>query len=163
MNGQEVPIGKGLFTVYLPDTPNQVIYKKGDKILFYYGEKLSEREYQQRYGVFTAPYAIGSRMRPDAPVVDAALFRTIAALANHKPPSQCNTIFEAAYPTSERTGRFRYAIVAKKISEVDKKFMLIMEELTKCMVEDQQIIQHNPKERKNQHGILNICIRYQCQ
>ena len=47
-------------------------------------------------------------------MVDAALFRTISALANHKPPSQCNAVFEAAYPTNERTGRFNYAIVAKK-------------------------------------------------
>ena len=114
VDGVQKSIGKGLFTAYVPDEPNDIIYKKGDKILFYYGEKLSEREYQQRYGAFTAPYAIGSHIRPDAPVVDAALFRTISALANHKPPSQCNAVFEAAYPTNERTGRFNYAIVAKK-------------------------------------------------
>ena len=114
VNGVEQPIGKGLFAAFTEDDPNRVIYKQGDKILYYYGEYLDEREYQQRYGRFTAPYAIGSQIRPDAPVVDAALFRTVAALANHKPPTQCNATFEAVYPTSRRTGHFDYAIVASK-------------------------------------------------
>ena len=43
-----------------------------------------------------------------------ALFRTVAALANHKPPTQCNAVFEAVYPTAQRTGHFNYAIVATK-------------------------------------------------
>ena len=38
--------------------------------------------------------------------MDAALFRTVAALANHKPPTQCNAGFTAVYPY--------YAIVATK-------------------------------------------------
>ena len=88
MNGVQKSIGKGLFAAFLEDDPNKVIYDQSDKILYYYGEMLNDREYEQRYVIFTAPYAIGSHERPNAPVVDAALFRTVASLANHKPPTQ---------------------------------------------------------------------------
>ena len=51
---------------------------------------------------FTAPYAIGSTLGPNikAPIVDAALFTTVAALENHKTPTHCNSVFQAVYPSS---------------------------------------------------------------
>ena len=42
------------------------------------------------------------------------LFRSVAALANHRPEATCNANFEAVYPTGDHTGHFKYAIVASK-------------------------------------------------
>ena len=52
-------------------------------MLYYYGFPLTEQEYDQKYSVFTAPYAVVFKARPDAPITDSALFRSVAALANH--------------------------------------------------------------------------------
>ena len=83
MGRREVPIGKGLFTVYDEQNPNAIIYREGEMILYYYGFPLTDQEYDQKYSTFTAPYVVGSKTRPDAPLADAALFRSVAALANH--------------------------------------------------------------------------------
>ena len=90
------------------------IIRAGEVILYYYGFPLTDQEYDQKYSVFTAPYTVGSKTRPDAPLVDSALFRSVAALANHRPEHSCNANFEAVYPTPNHTGPFRYAIVASK-------------------------------------------------
>ena len=111
---KEVPIGKGLFTVYDEQNPNAIIFREGEVILYYYGFPLTDQEYDQKYSAFTAPYVVGSKTRPDAPLADAALFRSVAALANHRPAATCNANFEAVYPTANHTGDFRYAIVASK-------------------------------------------------
>ena len=57
---------------------------------------------------------VGSKTRPNAPLADAALFRSVAALANHRPAAPCNANFEAVYPTGNHAGPFKYAIVASK-------------------------------------------------
>ena len=108
------PIGKGLFTVMDEEDPDAIIFRAGEVILNYYGFPLTDQEYDQKYSVFTAPYTVGSKTRPDAPLVDSALFRSVAALANHRPEHSCNANFEAVYPTPNHTGPFRYAIVASK-------------------------------------------------
>ena len=108
------PIGKGLFTVVDEADPDAIIFRAGEVILYYYGFPLTDQEYEHKYGEFTAPYTVGSKTRPDAPLVDSALFRSVAALANHRPEHSCNANFEARYPTADHTGPFQYAIVASK-------------------------------------------------
>ena len=104
---KNVSIGKGLFTVFDEENPNANIFTEGQVILYYYGFPLTDQEYDEKYSFFTAPYTVGSKARPDAPLSDAALFRSVAALANHRPESTCNANFEASYPTEHHTGPFK--------------------------------------------------------
>jgi hypothetical protein len=64
------------------------VFKKGEKIVKYTGEKISEKKLEDRYGDFTAPYAL--QIGINGPIVDAALDRGIASLSNHKPLSRAN-------------------------------------------------------------------------
>jgi hypothetical protein len=53
----------------------------------YTGEEITEDEMIDRYGLWTAPYAL---QIGDGPIIDAALDRGIAGMANHKPKSKAN-------------------------------------------------------------------------
>lgn len=82
--------GKGLFAV----KPNknwpadQPLFKKGQNIVKYEGESLTNNQLQARYGDLTAPY--GLKIRGNANTIDAGCKRSIASLANHKSNSQSN-------------------------------------------------------------------------
>ena len=105
--------------MYDEENPNAIIYRDWQVILYFNGFPLTDEEYDQKYSVFTAPYVVGSKARPDAPLTDAALFRSVAA--NHRPESTCNANFEARYPTQHHTGPFKYAIVARKNIKVGRE------------------------------------------
>lgn len=86
--------GKGLFAIRTQKkglTAEQLrkpVFKKGENIVKYRGEEVSKNQLDQRYGDWTAPYAL--QIGNGGPIVDAALDRGIAAMANHKPKSRAN-------------------------------------------------------------------------
>ena len=73
-------------------------------ILYYYGFLLTDLESYQNYSVFTAPYAVGSKARPDTPITESALFRDVALLANYRPEATRNANFEERYLTENHSG-----------------------------------------------------------
>ncbi len=72
--------GNGLFALNPKLENNAIIFKKGQIIANYEGEKLNQNNIDQRYGRYTAPYAI--RWKKDN-IIDAACKRGIASLANN--------------------------------------------------------------------------------
>jgi len=87
--------GKGLFAFRSKKrglSPQQLakpVFKKGDKIAKYSGQVISAATLEDRYGDYTAPYAlqVGDK------IIDAALDRGIGSIFNHKPPSRSNAKF----------------------------------------------------------------------
>lgn len=80
--------GKGLFVNSKDHEPNEIVFRNGDKIVNYDGEVLPEREIDNRYGDYTAPYAL---QLPNDRFIDAALVRGLGSHANSKATlSQCN-------------------------------------------------------------------------
>ena len=87
--------GKGLFAFRSKKkglTAQQLakpIFNKGQNIVKYEGENVTRQNLDNRYGDYTAPYAlqIGNQ------IVDAALDRGIASIVNSKPPSRANAKF----------------------------------------------------------------------
>ena len=87
-------IGKGLFAVTTHD-PEQVIFQNEQHIIDYVGEIIAEHEREERYGNGTGPYCIEGEDSDsddgfDTPLVDCALTRGVAALANHKSEPEAN-------------------------------------------------------------------------
>lgn len=74
-----VNAGKGLFAMNPKAAPDAVIFKKGDTIGEYLGERLTEAETDERYGNNTAPYAI--KLKKNV-IIDAAGERGYASLCN---------------------------------------------------------------------------------
>lgn len=90
--------GKGLFA-FKPDATgdNEIIFHRGDTIIEYHGESVSSADLDDRYGDYTAPYAIQhSRHRFE----DAACWRGIGAMANHQNARRANAEY-----TPRRDGR----------------------------------------------------------
>jgi hypothetical protein len=76
--------GLGLFAFnkqYAKDD-NKVIFKPNQKIVQYIGEIVNSDTLQERYGDYTAPYAIQVKKNT---YIDGALVRGVANLANHRP------------------------------------------------------------------------------
>lgn len=88
-------IGKGLFAI---DTgnPEDIVFHERQDIIGYVGEIITERERNDRYGDGTGPYCIGGEGNDkdedplDTPMIDCALTRGVASLANHQPEPQAN-------------------------------------------------------------------------
>jgi len=72
--------GKGLFAQKRKAEENEILFRKGDKIIEYKGETIDQNELDERYGDNTAPY--GMRINKDT-MIDAACKRGIGSLANH--------------------------------------------------------------------------------
>jgi len=72
----------GLFaqtTIRTPAEIGDIVFRKDDNIIEYAGQHIDQEERDKRYGNKTAPYAIEVR---DDEYIDAALYRSTAALAN---------------------------------------------------------------------------------
>ena len=76
--------GTGLWTVRN--------WKRGDKIVQYHGEILTDAELDERYGPgdVTAPYTVEEKKNKH---IDAACNRSTAAFINHQPNARANTRF----------------------------------------------------------------------
>lgn len=88
--------GKGLFAIRTKKkglTSEQLkkpIFKPNDKIAPYLAEQVSRRVLDDRYGGYTAPYALSVGEGQNTRLIDAACQRGIAAFANSKPLSRSN-------------------------------------------------------------------------
>lgn len=78
--------GKGLFAAQ-PRGGNDIVFRKGDVIIGYHGERINKATLDHRYGQYTAPYGL-QRQRDQ--FEDAACKRGVGSLANHKQGSQAN-------------------------------------------------------------------------
>ena len=81
--------GNGLFA-YNSTHDNEIVFKKGQRICQYNGEKITVAVLDERYGEDTAPYAIGLNK---GQVRDGAIERTIGSLLNHAINKNCNVRF----------------------------------------------------------------------
>jgi hypothetical protein len=71
--------GKGLFAANKNVPNDAIIFRKGQTIIDYRGEKIDEDELNERYGSYTAPYAVKVA---DNEYTDAACQRGVASNAN---------------------------------------------------------------------------------
>ena len=101
--------GKGLFCIDTKQPANAVIYRKGDRIGEYIGERIDLDELNDRYGNTTSPYAMKITNNE---FIDAATARGYASLANRAPSAnQAN----AEFPNCNyRAIPHRIYLVAKK-------------------------------------------------
>jgi hypothetical protein len=74
--------GKGLFAIDTKKGPYDIIFKKGDKIIQYNGELISNQDLNDRYLEYTAPYAV--KINKDL-LCDGACNRGVGSLANTFP------------------------------------------------------------------------------
>ena len=82
--------GNGLYAFDLKKAPNDIIFRKGDKITYYNGEIINHDILNQRYGDITAPYAIELHHQL---IEDAAKVRGIGSLINHANTRKVNCRF----------------------------------------------------------------------
>jgi len=82
--------GRGLFAFNGMDN-NDIVFRgsreKGDRIIAYNAELISGVEIEERYGEFTAPYAVEINKEL---VEDGACWRSAGSIANHKSHSRAN-------------------------------------------------------------------------
>jgi hypothetical protein len=78
--------GTGLFA-HCPQIPPHIpVFRKGYYIYPYYGEDVTDDEMSMRYGSCTAPYALTADRRWGyAGTIDAAAWRGIMSMVNHRP------------------------------------------------------------------------------
>lgn len=84
--------GKGIFAVHRPGTPppaNDIVFRKGDTIIEYAGEKVTRQQIDARYGDYTAPYGLGERGKFE----DGACVRGVGTMANSASRKNCNAEF----------------------------------------------------------------------
>ena len=75
--------GLGLFAHDGSNDKRKILFKNGDIITVYYGELIGKKELENRYDIFTAPYAIENRK--NRIYEDGALFRGVGSIINHHP------------------------------------------------------------------------------
>ena len=71
--------GKGLFCMNPNRPDNAVLFRKGQRIIYYYGEVITAHELTERYGEKTAPYGVA---KANNSFEDAALMRSAGSTAN---------------------------------------------------------------------------------
>jgi cyclophilin family peptidyl-prolyl cis-trans isomerase len=74
--------GKGLFAFNNKKGINDIVFKKGDKIIEYKGELISNEELTERYNNFTAPYALQINKNE---YQDCSCNRGVGSIANTYP------------------------------------------------------------------------------
>lgn len=84
--------GKGLFA-WFPQAPNHIVFQRNQQICDYEGEFIDKTKLNNRYGEYTAPYAIAVREGTNPRYEDAALHRGIGSLANHNTRRHINASF----------------------------------------------------------------------
>lgn len=95
--------GKGLFVMSKQHDDNEIVFRNGDIIIEYGGEIITNNALDNRYGDYTAPYAIRHGNR----IEDGACIRGAGTVINHAPTAQANARFSLS-----RNGQFR--IIATK-------------------------------------------------
>lgn len=110
--------GNGLFAVDKTKTANAVIFKKGEKIIDYIGERLDRNELDERYKEFTAPYTLTVKKTPPEEYIDSACYRGAGALANHssKPNAQLKSYYN--HSARKMTGYLRAEKNIKNNTEI---------------------------------------------
>ncbi len=73
--------GKGLFAYKPYSNPNDIVFKKNQKICNYNGDHINLNELNARYGNYTAPYAVKISNNE---FIDSALERGVGSFANTK-------------------------------------------------------------------------------
>jgi hypothetical protein len=73
--------GLGLFAYQENSQPNQIVFRKDQKICNYKGEILTAEQINERYHNFTAPYTVGLSRNE---FIDASLERGVGSTANTK-------------------------------------------------------------------------------
>jgi len=77
--------GKGLFAENKTAPANAILFRKGQTIIDYRGETIDDDELNDRYGAYTAPYAVKVA---DNEYTDAACQRGVASHANSNANTQ---------------------------------------------------------------------------
>ena len=101
-----------LFALKRKGDDGEILFRKNDKIIQYYGERINKTTLDQRYGDYTAPYAIDIDGDPDH-FEDAACQRGIGAIANHTTKAASNAILEVE-KTSAAKNTWKVILRAKK-------------------------------------------------
>jgi hypothetical protein len=114
--------GKGLFAQTknniipvgsIPTRDREIIFRKGQKIIDYNGEKMGMPGITERYGEYTAPYALKVR---GAHYEDAACKRGTGAMVNHSARSRSNARFSfVAKDQDDELGRPKSVVLADKV------------------------------------------------
>lgn len=114
--------GDGLFAWSLNRNPtsNDVVFVKGDRICYYWGEHISVKELDRRYpGNIIGPYAIRNGEKGKGRYVEhAACVRGIGSLANHGGKHQSNA--EYHYLRDPK----RFVLVALRNIHHDEEILL---------------------------------------
>jgi len=97
--------GKGVFAV---GKPGEIVFRAGDPIIPYDGQKITRHTLEERYGPNTAPYAVESG-NTGTKIEDAALHRGAGAVCNHATGHKVNARIRWS------TARKQHEIVATKI------------------------------------------------
>ena len=91
--------GKGVFAVDPKRAPGTIIFRNGDVIIPYASELITTEDRANRYGPYTAPYAV---QLSNQYARDGACDRGIGSLINHRPqPGQQNVEFAVNNRTRE--------------------------------------------------------------
>jgi hypothetical protein len=88
--------GKGLFAEDSNQQPNDIIFRRGDNIIEYIGERIDDQELNRRYRIHTAPYALevrGNNNRNGGLYIDSATVRGVGSLINHRTGNHANARF----------------------------------------------------------------------
>jgi hypothetical protein len=85
--------GRGLFAYNKTDN-RDIVFRKGDFIINYDGEKLNELQLNTRYGNSTAPYSIKVKNNY---FEDGACRRSPGSLINHQPNARVNSRYSTNY------------------------------------------------------------------
>lgn len=83
--------GKGVFAVDRRQPPGAVLFRRWAKVIEYDGLIVPSETVHQRYGRYTAPYAI---QLDDDTMEDAACHRGVGAMVNHAEGDAVNARFE---------------------------------------------------------------------
>ena len=88
--------GIGLYAYVKGAGVDTIVFKKGQTIIDYYGERIDQSEADNRYGKNTAPYAVKLKHND---IIDAAIVRGVASSANRPllPLHKSNASFTVNY------------------------------------------------------------------
>lgn len=78
---EEPGAGRGVFVADTEQGPNAVIFRKGDIVIEYDGERIVGAVVDRRYGTWTAPYTVQNTGADDL-YEDAACHRGVGAIVN---------------------------------------------------------------------------------
>jgi hypothetical protein len=95
---------KGLFVMSRDHGQNEIVFRRGEPIIDYGGERVTHDTLQHRYGDYTAPYGLAEGRAVD----DGACVRGTGTLANAGRGNVTNAKFQFLRPTK------KFRIVATK-------------------------------------------------